>query len=123
VLIVESDRGLCGTIAHNLATAGFAEHARVVCRDLRRAEAAMRGLAPFDLVLIDPPYECGLGLDALTTVTRADMLAPHAIVVLEHASREAAPRGPSVATMLEADTTRVYGDTALTVYRASEGDR
>jgi 16S rRNA (guanine966-N2)-methyltransferase len=86
------------------------------------AATALRGElpgAPFDLVLLDPPYhhpKAALAalLDALVT-----HLAPGARVVLERAARDGTPPWP--ADLLPA-TPRRYGDTALHVAEHVVGD-
>jgi 16S rRNA (guanine(966)-N(2))-methyltransferase RsmD len=114
---VEADRGLCDTIRRNLVTVGLAGRATVVCRDVRRAGGAL-GTEPFELVLIDPPYEKGLEREAIALLVGAKLLAPGALVVVEHASREAPVLPPGAEDALALERTRVYGDTALTVYIA-----
>jgi pantetheine-phosphate adenylyltransferase len=114
---VEASRALCETIGKNLAAAGFADRATVLCRDVRRAGAAL-GREPYDLVLIDPPYGLGLEAAAVEVLLRGELLAPGARVVIEHA-RKAEPALPEgAAAVLVAEPVRPYGDTALTVYRA-----
>ncbi|MFE7845128.1 16S rRNA (guanine(966)-N(2))-methyltransferase RsmD [Microbacterium sp. NPDC057407] len=89
--------------------------------DVHRASTASflqtrRG--PFDLVFIDPPY--GLGDDELTAALRLLMpsLADDATVVVERASRSAAPVVPEGLT---ADRSKRYGDTTLWWYTATSG--
>ena len=67
-------------------------------------------LKTWDLVFIDPPYEL-----SNTDLTRAltalvPRLSPDAVVVLERASRDAAPVWPSG---LELEKLKKYGDTAV----------
>jgi 16S rRNA (guanine966-N2)-methyltransferase len=49
---------------------------------------------PFDLVLLDPPYDLDLLAPACTMLARRGWLAPRALVYLETASRAAPPELP-----------------------------
>jgi 16S rRNA (guanine966-N2)-methyltransferase len=114
---VEADRGLCEIVRQNLATVGLGDRATVLTRDVRRAASALTG-GPYDLVLMDPPYSKGLEGEALRMLVAAHLLAPDALVVVEHTSRETPTLPPEVAAVLEPERTRVYGDTAFTTYLA-----
>lgn len=117
-VLVERDRQAAAVAARNLTRTGL--HARAT---LLRADAATyvrdpRG-APFDIVLLDPPYEQATpDLYALVTALReAGGLAPDATVVLERDRRDATgddepPR------FLALDRRRVYGDTVLLYLRS-----
>lgn len=84
----------------------------------------------FDLVFVDPPYADvtdGTALLSVARVVEAGVLAPGALVVLEHAPArgeaakarggEADEQGPEVAGLVR-DVTRRYGDTCLSFYEA-----
>jgi 16S rRNA G966 N2-methylase RsmD len=100
----------------NVDALGVRAQVRVIALPIERA---LRGLqtgqeARFDLVLADPPYaevENGAATTALET-----LVVPHmtrgALLVLEHASRDAAP---AIAN-LEHEDARKYGDTTLSFY-------
>ncbi len=78
----------------------------------RTAVAAFLRIArgPFDLVLIDPPYDLGDDELAEALAHVAPLLSLDAIVVVERASRSAEPTLPSG---LEVVRSKRYGDTAL----------
>jgi 16S rRNA G966 N2-methylase RsmD len=80
------------------------------------------GAAGFDLVLLDPPYArrppgraAGKAADSLAAILTAtgEVIAPHAIVVLEHARRSAAPE---TAGRLVRTRQVTAGDSALSFY-------
>ncbi|GAA1913937.1 16S rRNA (guanine(966)-N(2))-methyltransferase RsmD [Microbacterium aoyamense] len=74
-------------------------------------DAYLRGArGPFDLVLIDPPYD--LGETELTTALAllVPVLAADATVVIERSSRSAEPTMPEG---LETARSKKYGDTTL----------
>ncbi len=82
------------------------------------AERGLRELAaselPFDVVLLDPPYQSEEGKKALNTVVECAILAPAGIAILEHHQRTDVPAsfGP-----LRRGKRHRYGDTVLSLYQ------
>ena len=70
--------------------------------------------APFDLVLLDPPYRTDDGKKALNALGQCAILADTGLVSLEHDQRTALPMtiGP-----LQQQKRHRYGDTVLSFYR------
>ena len=69
--------------------------------------------APYDLVLLDPPYDSGAGTVALERLVRLGWIAPGAIVSIETAKNE-----DVVVDGLTRDAERVHGKAKLTILRA-----
>ena len=112
---VESHPAALAALRANVATVGLA-HVEVVAADVGRALAGELPGAPFDLVLLDPPYRTG---DTELTEVLAALVAhlgPGATVVVERARRDGEVVWP--ADLLPGRSRR-YGDTA--VHRASAG--
>ncbi|HET9083957.1 MAG TPA: 16S rRNA (guanine(966)-N(2))-methyltransferase RsmD [Candidatus Limnocylindrales bacterium] len=117
---VERDQRAVGTIRTNLTRTGLGgeERATVVRADvltwLRSADRAAE--APYDIVLIDPPYD---EIESMTTALEAAsaVVGRHARVVAKHFWRTAPP--PMVG-LLASERERRFGDTALTFYRPTE---
>jgi 16S rRNA (guanine966-N2)-methyltransferase len=112
VLLVEADRRVTRLIAQNVATVDL-PGARVVAD---RAERAVAGEppkeAPFDLVLLDPPYAVA-DADVVTILTAAadgGWLAPDAVAVLERSARDADFPWPAG---FEATRTKTYGEARM----------
>jgi len=101
----------------NLERAGLGTLARVVRSD---ALGYLRGLAdadgPFDVVLLDPPYERADLVHASLELLGAEAapLRPDAVVVAKHFWRAAPARRVG---LLASVRERRFGDTALTFYR------
>lgn len=113
VTFVESDRRAQALIEENLGRCGIAGGYAIIRAPAGRALDVMRRrrpLVPFDLVLLDPPYDhpaeqALAGVDAL--------VAPGGMTVLEHSKRTSAPleSGRLVCTR-----NLVSGDSALAFY-------
>lgn len=114
-MLVDRDPGAVEAIKRNLRSTRLTDRARVQRRSLT---AFLHGTpppeAPFDLVLLDPPYD--LAPRELATVLDAlagpGWLSPDAVIVVEQASGAGplpAPEG------WEARWQRVYGDTLVRI--------
>lgn len=111
VTCVESDRRAAALIAANAARCGLANRCIIVTGRAPEAVTRARLGGPFDLVILDPPYDAPWLSDAV--VAAREVVAPEGLVVLEHASRVA----PPVVDGLTLDRTRRAGDSALAFYR------
>jgi 16S rRNA (guanine966-N2)-methyltransferase len=114
-IFVEHDAGATKVIASNLARSGLTGRADVVRDDalrwLRRFEAG-----PFDVVVVDPPYDRhDLLLEVLGVV--GPHVAPSGRVVAKHFWRD---DPPARIGLLASERDRRFGETALTFYRRQE---
>ncbi|MBO0839552.1 MAG: 16S rRNA (guanine(966)-N(2))-methyltransferase RsmD, partial [Sciscionella sp.] len=110
---VESDSNAVKALRHNVSSiAGDSNATTSVIA--RKVESALgeRADEPFDLVLADPPYAVDDATLAgvLTALVTGGWLALDSLVVIERATRSAAPRWPVGLTPLRE---RSYGDTCL----------
>lgn len=101
-------------LRQNVAALGLADRLHVVAQRVERAAPVVARQAPFDLVLVDPPYAEVRGGLAEVLAPYLALAAPGACLVLEHAARDQPP--PLGAFLCE--RTRRYGDTAVTRYLA-----
>jgi 16S rRNA (guanine966-N2)-methyltransferase len=115
-VFIEHDKRAFALISANIAACG-AENRCVIIRD--RAEHALQGRlehGPFDIVVLDPPYDFEPFASVLELALRH--LAPGGLLILEHAFRRTVPvvaggrvtrtvrSGDSALTMIEARETR-----------------
>ena len=118
-IFVERDGGAARVIAENLRRTKLEAAGRLVRREVTAWLADPAGAAadaPFDLVLLDPPYGDIEGLlRALELVGR--FLAPDGRVVAKHFWRDAPP---AEVGLLASERERRLGETALTFYRRRE---
>lgn len=108
VVFVESDASAAMIVRRNaVAVIEDKERFRIMPMPAIRALRRLRG--SFDIVLVDPPYDRGAREELVVLMQRA-LLAPEAIVVVEHRSGEDALLPSSLRVMRSAK----YGDTSLT---------
>jgi 16S rRNA (guanine966-N2)-methyltransferase len=113
VTFVESDRRAQALIGENLRACGIESGYTMVRSTVERAWSTLPSdpaFAPFDLILLDPPYDHPAG----ETLAGADLLlAPVGWVVVEHARRTVLP---SHAGRLDLARDLRSGDSALAIY-------
>jgi 16S rRNA (guanine(966)-N(2))-methyltransferase RsmD len=107
VTFVEQDRRAAALIASNLKKCGISDGYAIIQASVLQA---IRGLAAFDVILLDPPYDSDFH-DALPHV--GDIVKPDGIVILEHATRT---ETPAAAGRLVRVRELKSGDSALTFY-------
>ena len=106
--LVESGAPAAAVITRNAATLGCAADATVV---KERAHAYVaRANGPFDLVLLDPPYDIAPADLEGVLGGLPPLLADGAVVVLEWATRAGEPPWPDA---LQTFTQKSYGETAV----------
>jgi 16S rRNA (guanine966-N2)-methyltransferase len=113
-VLVEHAREAVSAIRENARALEAEDFLQVVPMKVDRALPRIEG--PFGIVFIDPPYaDVRAPGFAGVLAAAAGLLGPAGALVLEHASSDAAP----VVTALNFDRSRRYGDTTLSLYRAS----
>jgi len=108
---VDSGKAALAAVRANIATLGVGERATVIAGDAV-AIAARPAPAPWNLVLVDPPYASDLAVRAAGALPPAQ-LAPGAVIVIEHDRRHAPP--DAIGSLLRTDQRR-YGDTHISFY-------
>jgi 16S rRNA (guanine(966)-N(2))-methyltransferase RsmD len=113
VAFIEQDPRAARLIAENLAHCGLTDGYVIIRAPVERGLASLRAGAafmPFDLMLLDPPYD--EHLEAVLGAV-AGALAPGGLVVLEHARRQ---QPPARAGRLALRRDLTSGDSALAFY-------
>jgi len=113
VTFIEQERRAQVLIAENLAHCGIAGGYAIIRASAARGLQALRAdpaCAPFDIILLDPPYQ--QGADDVLGLAQA-VVAPAGIVVLERARRQPAP--DVVGGLVRSREIR-SGDSVITLY-------
>jgi 16S rRNA (guanine(966)-N(2))-methyltransferase RsmD len=124
VTFVDRDRRAHELIEQNLAHCGIAGRYAIIRASVARALEMLREqsqpqpLEPFDIVLLDPPYDSDRdagGADGLDMALAAagDVMARNGVLVLEHARRR---RPPETAGRVFRSRAVASGDSALAFY-------
>ncbi|MFN2557349.1 MAG: 16S rRNA (guanine(966)-N(2))-methyltransferase RsmD [Nitriliruptorales bacterium] len=107
---VERSRSAQRALSDNLSRSGLEAQAFVVRDDVRAALRTRPRGAPFDIVLIDPPYDVDHRELQEVLHLVSELTAPEGVVVLELGRRTAHPPWPE---RLQPGRERRYGDTLL----------
>ncbi len=109
-LFVEQDKAALDSLRLNVASLGIARDAADV-----RAQSVLtlpHATAPYDLIMMDPPYDSGAGAVALDKLNRIGWIAPHGLVSIETG------KGEDIALAgFELDTVRACGKARLHILR------
>ena len=107
---IEQDRRALRLIEENRELCGESKRCVIIRDAVERALSKPVNGGPFDIVVLDPPYDYAAVPRAVRDA--ATQRAPHALLVLEHASRVAppVPEGLAIARTVKS------GDSALTFY-------
>ncbi len=110
-VFVEGDRGTAALVRANLEATGLAARARVVELALPAALTSLaREEQPFDLILVDAPYEGSAREETLAHPSLPSLLASGGCIVVEHDVRRPPP---SSIRGFEVTDQRRYGSTGL----------
>lgn len=109
VTLVESARAAADVCRRNAAALGLAASVQVVHERVERF-VVRPAAVPWDLVLLDPPYDVPAEVLDQVLAALVPALAPAATVVVERSARGAAPDWPAG---LAADGERSYGETRV----------
>ena len=108
VTFVDSDRRAAALIEQNLSACGIDRGFEIRRGDVAAVLASLRAGAPFDLIVLDPPYAFP-GTRAAIEAAAAN-LAPGGLLVVERATR----REPDIPTGLARVRDVTSGDSSLT---------
>lgn len=85
VTFVDKSREALVALEHNLEKFGEAQNAALIRTDSSNLPPAAQ---PYDILLLDPPYHTGLGVNSLNTARKGGWLHDATVAVLEQAWRE-----------------------------------
>lgn len=119
VTLVESEAQCVRAIKANITQlgAGASGRATVIAGRATQVLARLgRGGERFDLVLMDPPYDGGMGRKCLIQLEAYAIITPCGWAMLEHAAQDAMPQAVG---QLKRCSQHRYGDTVLSLYQAA----
>lgn len=116
-VFVENARGALDALRRNVETLGLRASTELVTTPVLRSVRGLSPREPLDLVFADPPYaNLADAAAALEVLVERGLCSDDVRIVLEHASRDAAPR----LNGLTCQATRRYGDTSLSFYALAD---
>lgn len=111
-VLIDMDAAALSVIHKNIEACRLGAKTRVIRCNIKAGLACVQEyLPPFDIVMMDPPYEAGLVNPALANLGKSRSLRPGALVVVEHSQHETIP---DTMTGLPISDRRTYGRTCFT---------
>lgn len=114
-VLVDSGSIAAKTIIENIKRCRFELSARFIKQDVFTALPQLVSSTPFDLILLDPPYNHNLLPSAIEKIDHLNLLAENGIICAESAKGEKLVDFGA----LELFESRVYGSTRIHLYRKS----
>lgn len=100
-------------IKENIVKAKFEESADVFCADYMLVLKKLKD-SKFDLIFVDPPYNRGIGIDAISKISEYDILNDDGIIILETDTNEEVPENIGE---LEKYNYKRYGRNVLNLFK------
>lgn len=110
---VEQNPAACAVIRDNLASTGFSERARVIQSAV--STYLSRVAAPYDFVIMDPPYADPAIVDTLEALASSPAVEQGTILLIGHSPRVELPEQAGV---LQRIRHRCHGDSCFSIYEA-----
>ncbi len=112
-VVVDSGEMAATTIRDNIARCHFENTVQFVAKDVFAALPLLTTIAPFDLVLLDPPYNKNLIPQTLEMIDSLNLLAENGIICAESARNEKL----SDSGRIKLIESRGYGSTRIHLYQ------
>jgi 16S rRNA (guanine966-N2)-methyltransferase len=117
-VLVERQRDLTRFLAAQIDALGLSDRCELIHDDALRYLGRARPGAPFDLILVDPPYAAlDLYADVLRLLVTNHWLADSGVIVVEYEKHRGARPAIRVPDALHCEAVRDHGQTALEFLR------
>jgi len=113
-VLVENDVAARRAIARNVESLGLEEEVTLLGAPLERCRVRLAALAPFDLVLADPPWPIAALAAVRVAALFSELVAARGMVVLGHRAKE--PVELPSESVFELGERRHWGDSGLSFY-------
>ena len=115
-ILIDSGETAAQVINTNIKLCKFESSARFIKQDVLSALPQLTNHSPFDLILLDPPYNQQLIPKTLKQIEHLNLLAENGILCAESAKNEILE---DVGTVKIVDN-RIYGSTKIHLYQVQE---
>ncbi len=114
VVFVDSNNESLKLIRDNLTKTNLLAQGTIIKSILPKEIGKLKIIAPFDIIIMDPPYEKNLVEKTLIDIDSLVLLKDGGILAVEHSTRETAPIRIGSLIMVKSYG---YGDTKITIFR------
>jgi len=114
-ILVDSGKVAARTIPDNIGRCRFESRVKFIPQDVFRALPQLKQAGPFDLILLDPPYNKNLIPQTLEKIETLNLLTENGIICAESARNEEL----SDCGQLKLIESRAYGSSRIHLYHLS----
>jgi 16S rRNA (guanine966-N2)-methyltransferase len=115
VYFIEQDRRVVAALQHNVRQCAVSDRATIIAASLPQAVQRLPATLQADILFLDPPYASELAEQTLAALEPLSLLAPHGVVIWQHAVRHQVPQ--EVLGRRDDGRSRRYGDTQVSTFR------
>ena len=112
-ILIDSGNSSAEIIADNIKRCHFEQNTRFIKQDVLQALPQLTASAPFNLILLDPPYNQNLLPQVIEKIERLNLLAENGIICAESSKNEVLED----CGKLKIIENRTYGSTRIHLYR------
>lgn len=115
VYFVENDPRAVQAIMYNSKITGMENCSKIIMKDIYKAlsELSEKGIF-FDIIFLDPPYDCGFEVPVIKNVLDLKILSPGGLIIAESSKRTSLPSEINGCVLLRQVK---YGDTLFSFYQ------
>ncbi len=117
-ILIDSGNTSARLVQDNIRRCHFEDQTHFIHQDVFKALPALTDKAPFDLILLDPPYKKNLIPRTLDLISEYDILAKDGLICVETDKSESLD---DISDVFELIDDRNYGSTRIRLYQ-SAGD-
>lgn len=114
IYFVEQDRQVAAVLRRNIEQCSVGDRATVITAPLPQAIHRLPAALQADIMFLDPPYASELAEQTLAALAPLSILAPHGMVIWQHAARNPVPQ--EVLGRGAEGKPRRYGDTQISIF-------
>jgi len=115
-VMVDNGHDAIVTTADNIKRCRFEAKTRLIKQDVYQALSHLSSEAPFDLILLDPPYRQGHVPQVIKQIKSRQLLADNGLICVETAKGE----DPGEYTSFDLLDNKVYGTTQIYLFSKTE---
>jgi 16S rRNA (guanine(966)-N(2))-methyltransferase RsmD len=118
-VVIDQHPGAIALIRENARRCGFADAVTVIQGTLPDCLSLVHDAGPFDLILMDPPYNAGLIEPLIEQIATLNLLQDSGIICAETARRDVPQYQGTIAHL----QSRIYGSTGVHLFGYPKGVR
>ena len=80
---VEQNARAASVLKENIKKTGFTDCSEIIIKNTLRCDEFLSGVKPFDIIFMDPPYDCGLEEQAIRKILKTNAVKADTMFIVE----------------------------------------